>query len=113
MTRRMGVRWHLREMMAARGMWKTSDLIGPLAEYGIQLSREQVYRLVVNTPQRLNTEVFAALCGILDCNANDLFEAIEEPKQVRKAVGSTKQTSETARQLKPVKARIRRPEDES
>jgi hypothetical protein len=52
MTRKMGVVWHLREVMATRGMFSTTDLIGPLAERGVELSREQVYRLVTQQPER-------------------------------------------------------------
>ena len=54
MTRKMGMRWHLREVMATRGMFSTTDLIAPLAERGVELSREQVYRLVTGQPERLN-----------------------------------------------------------
>ena len=36
-----------------------------LAERGVSLSREQVYRLVVGTPERLNLATLAALCDIL------------------------------------------------
>ena len=60
MTRKMGVRWHLRELMATRGMFSTTDLIGPLAERGVELSREQVYRLVTQQPERLNVYTLAA-----------------------------------------------------
>lgn len=45
-----------------------------LAERGIHLSREQVYRLVTQVPQRLSTDTLAALCDILDCQPNDLVE---------------------------------------
>src|SRR4029077_6412820 len=51
MTRKMGYRWHLRQLMAAQGMFATTDLVGPLAERGVQLSREQVFRLVTATPE--------------------------------------------------------------
>ena len=46
MIRKMGVRWNLRALMADRGMFATSDLVPLLAERGVHLSREQVYRLV-------------------------------------------------------------------
>jgi DNA-binding Xre family transcriptional regulator len=87
-----GYRWHLRRVMAERGMFATTELIGPLAERGARLSREQVYRLVTGVPERLNLAVLAALCDILDCTASDLFEpaarpapapAVTEPGQVR------------------------------
>jgi hypothetical protein len=54
-TRKMGIRWHLRELMALQGMFATTDLVPLLAERGVVLSREQVYRRVTRTPERLNT----------------------------------------------------------
>jgi DNA-binding Xre family transcriptional regulator len=73
MTRKMGVRWHLRELMAAKGMFMTTDLSPHLVERGIDLSREQVYRLVTQQPERLNVYVLAALCDIFDCTPNALL----------------------------------------
>ena len=78
MTRKMGVRWHLREVMATKGMFSTTDLIAPLAERGIELSREQVYRLVTGQPERLNVYTLAALCDVLGCGVGDLIEPVVE-----------------------------------
>ena len=50
MTQRLDYRWRLRQVMASREMFATTDLLGPLAERGIRLSSSQVYRLVVETP---------------------------------------------------------------
>jgi hypothetical protein len=50
--KKMGYDWQLRQIMADRGMFQTSDLAGPLAERGINLSREQLWRLVSQPPQR-------------------------------------------------------------
>ena len=47
MVRKLDYRWHLRRVMADRGMFATTDLIDPLARRGIRLSSSQVYRLVV------------------------------------------------------------------
>lgn len=88
----MGYTWHLRDIMSARGMYQTSDLVGPLAERGIVLSREQVYRLVTNTPQRLNLDVLAALCDILDCGPQDLIEVKAAPSQVAKTGNDRRRT---------------------
>jgi hypothetical protein len=44
MAARLDYRWHLRQVMAARGMFSTTDLIGPLADREITLSSSQVYR---------------------------------------------------------------------
>jgi DNA-binding Xre family transcriptional regulator len=73
MTNKIGYVWHLRRLMAERGMFATTDLVPLLAERGIGLSREQVYRLVTRTPERLNLNVLVALCDILDCRADDLI----------------------------------------
>jgi DNA-binding Xre family transcriptional regulator len=72
--RQVGYHWHLRRLMAERGMFATTDLIPLLAERGVALSREQVYRLVVKVPQRLNLTALAALCDILDCTPGELIE---------------------------------------
>src|SRR5690242_14468856 len=85
MTRKMGIKWHLRSLMATRSMFSTSDILPKLAERGISLSREQVYRLVTQTPQRLSMPILAALCDILDCRVDDLIEIFAEKKPLRKA----------------------------
>jgi hypothetical protein len=36
MAARLDYRWHLRQVMASRGMFATTDLIGPLAGRGHQ-----------------------------------------------------------------------------
>lgn len=72
--RQVGYHWHLRRVMAERGMFATSDLVPLLADRGVTLSREQVYRLVVRVPERLNLTALAALCDILDCTPGDLVE---------------------------------------
>ena len=74
MKRTVGYAWHLRARMAEKHMFQTSDLMPPLAERGIHLSREQVYRLVTQPPQRLSMDTLAALCDILDVTPNDLIE---------------------------------------
>jgi DNA-binding Xre family transcriptional regulator len=88
MIKRMGYDWQLRKVMAARGMYQTTDLVGPLLERGISLSREQVYRLVTQTPQRLSLDVLAAICDILDCGPQDLVEIKPVRVQVAKPATS-------------------------
>ncbi len=75
-TRTVGYRWHLRMRMAERGMFVTSDLVPLLAERGVVLSREQVYRLVAKVPERLSLRVLAALCDALDCSPAELIEPV-------------------------------------
>ena len=87
MIRKMGVVWNLRLRMAERGMFHTTDLVPLLAERGVQLSREQVFRLVTQTPQRLSMDILAALCDILQCSPNDLIEVQAVDRSLRKAAG--------------------------
>ena len=70
----MGYHWHLRSLMAAAGMFATTDLVPLLAERGVVLSREQVYRLVARTPERLSLTTLCALCDILSCGPSELIE---------------------------------------
>src|SRR5258708_14778708 len=74
MTARLDYRWHLRKVMADRGMFSTTDLIGPLAEREITLSSSQVYRLVTERPERLSLKILMALLDLLDCAMDDLIE---------------------------------------
>ena len=88
MTAKLDYRWHLRQVMAARGMFATTDLLVPLAERGIRLSSSQVYRLVVERPERLSLKALMALLDILDTTMDELIEpvAAEPAKQTRAAV---------------------------
>jgi DNA-binding Xre family transcriptional regulator len=103
--KKMGFQWHLRLRMAEKGLFQTSDLVPLLAERGIALSREQVFRLVTQPPQRLSMDTLAALCDILDCQPNDLIEVQVVNERVRKAARETKGSSPQAR-----RTTIRRPE---
>lgn len=87
MIKKMGYQWMLRKLMSDRELFQTSDLVPLLAERGVVLSREQVYRLVTNPPQRLSMDTLVALCDILECTPNDLIKAEIVNTQVRKAAG--------------------------
>jgi DNA-binding Xre family transcriptional regulator len=104
MPPKLDYRWHLRTVMATRGMFATTDLIGPLADRGIHLSSSQVYRLVTERPERLSLKVLMALLDLLDCSMADLIEpvgaaAATRPK--RAAAGNASVGS-----LRPKPARI-------
>lgn len=75
--------WHLRQVMASKGLFSTSDLKPLLAERGVELSVAQVYRLVTQPPERLNMRVLAAVCDALDCSPNDLIEPMAETTTVK------------------------------
>ena len=87
-VRRLGYRWRLREVMAARGLWQTTDLAPLLAERGIELSATQVYRLVTQTPERLSLRILMALCDALECTSTDLIEPVAEAVPARKRAAS-------------------------
>jgi DNA-binding Xre family transcriptional regulator len=97
-------RWHLRQLMATREMFATTDLVPLLAERGVVLSREQVYRLVVGTPERLNLATLAALCDILGATPSDLIEVVVENRRLKKAAGITPASPPAGR--RPRRARI-------
>src|SRR5260370_8157310 len=76
MAARLDYRWHLRKVMADRGMFSTTDLAGPLAERGITLSSSQVFRLVTERPERLSLKILMALLDILGCTMDDLIKPV-------------------------------------
>jgi DNA-binding Xre family transcriptional regulator len=87
-VRRVDYHWHLRRIMAAHNMWKTTELGPLLRDRGINLSSAQVYRLVTDKPERLPLRTLAALCDIFACTPADLIEPYVETG-VRKAAGVT------------------------
>jgi DNA-binding Xre family transcriptional regulator len=103
--RKMGIEWNLRLRMAEKGLFSTSDLVPLLAERGVVLSREQVYRLVTQSPQRLSMDTLAALCDILACTPNDLIAVQEVNAQVVKTASGERPTAPPVR-----RTTIRRPD---
>lgn len=105
MAAKLDYQWHLRKVMADRGMFATTDLIEPLARRGIRLSSSQVYRLVVERPERLSLKILMALCDILDCSMNELIEPVAAggtAGRTKKAVGAEASLGA----LRPKRARI-------
>lgn len=107
MIKKMGYHWNLRKLMAQRELFQTSDLVPLLAERGIHLSREQVYRLVTQPPQRMAMDTLVALCDILECTPNDLIELEVANAQVTKAADGTTGTRTGRPQAR--RTTIRRP----
>jgi DNA-binding Xre family transcriptional regulator len=103
MARTIGYRWHLRRLMADQDMYATTQLRPLLAERGVALSREQVYRLVTGVPERLSLATLAALCDILGCGPGDLVEPVAVT-----AAGRTPGAPQ-APPPRPVRARVARP----
>ncbi|MBI5738870.1 MAG: helix-turn-helix transcriptional regulator [Mycolicibacterium neoaurum] len=104
MTQRLDYRWKLRQVMASREMFATTDLLGPLAERGIRLSSSQVYRLVVDRPERLSLKILMALLDILDCTMDDLIEPVAAAQPTKSKAAAGGETGIGA--LRPKRARI-------
>lgn len=104
MAQKLDYRWNLRQVMAGRDMFATTDLIGPLAERGIRLSTSQVYRLVVERPERLSLKVLMALLDVLGCSMDELIEPVAATKPARKARAGGEGAGVGS--LRPVRARI-------
>ena len=101
MSGTVGYHWHLRRLMAAHGLFQTTQLVPLLAQRGVRLSREQVYRLVVGTPERLNLATLAALCDILDCSPADLIEPHRASRAARREAEAA-----PGRRPRPRRARV-------
>ncbi len=107
MARKLDYRWNLRQVMAGRGMFQTTDLIEPLAQRGIRLSSSQVYRLVVERPERLSLKMLMALLDILDCTMEDLIEPMAAAKPARRSRAAGGAEAGVG-ELRPKRARITR-----
>lgn len=102
MTARKTYRWHLRRLMAEKDMYATTELGPLLAERGVRLSREQVYRLVTGVPERLSLATLAALCDILGCGPGDIVEPVTTSAVPVKAGGA----AQDGPPPRPVRARV-------
>jgi DNA-binding Xre family transcriptional regulator len=105
MARKLDYRWNLRQVMASRGMFATTDLIEPLAERGIHLSSSQVYRLVTERPERLSLKTLMALLDILECSLDELIEPVAATAPARKASTASGDDAGVG-DLRPKRARI-------
>jgi DNA-binding Xre family transcriptional regulator len=111
--RRIGFNWNLRTIMAQRNLWKTTELMPLLKARGISLSESQIYRLVTGTPERIPARTFAALCDILDCTPNDLFEPYVEMRAAATANAPKRSEDIAVRPGDPIAHRVRLvPQDE-
>lgn len=104
MTAKLDYRWKLRQVMANREMFATTDLTAPLAARGITLSSSQVYRLVVERPERLSLKILMALLDILDCTMEDLIEPVAAAEAQKRT--TTAGSRAGIGSLRPKRARI-------
>lgn len=106
---KLDYRWNLRELMAQRGMYQTTTLRPQLRDRGIDLSDSQVYRLVVDTPERISIKTLLALMDILSCGMEDLIEPVTAAASSR-AVGQVEGVTDPGvGEHRPKRARITSP----
>jgi DNA-binding Xre family transcriptional regulator len=103
--REVSYRWQLRQLMAERGMFATTELVPLLAERGIELSVSQVHRLVTTTPERLSLPVLAALCDIFAVGPAELIVTDAVTISARKAMAGARGPSVNP-ELRPKPARV-------
>ncbi len=109
MKREVDYTWRLAELMAAQGMHNSTDLVPRLAERGITLSRQQVYRVVHQRPERVALQLIAALCDILGCGVDDLITVTAADARTRKAASSSSpppNVVELNKKVRPRRARV-------
>ena len=107
MKRQVEYTWRLSELMAARGLHNTTDLIPLLAERGIILSRPQVYRIVNQKPERVALQVIAAICDIFSCGPEDLITVTAADVRARKTgTDNSPNVVDLNRTVRPRRARI-------
>ncbi|WP_045731390.1 helix-turn-helix domain-containing protein [Pseudarthrobacter chlorophenolicus] len=107
MKRQVEYTWRLSELMAARGLHNTTDLIPLLAERGIILSRPQVYRIVNQKPERVALQVIAAICDIFSCGPEDLITVTAADVRARKTgTANSPNVVDLNRTVRPRRARI-------
>lgn len=76
--------WRLRVVMAERNIRTVTDLAHRLEEKGVEISTQQLTRVVNDIPARLSMELLAGLIEVLNCGVGDIIMVLPglegEPK---------------------------------
>ncbi len=72
-TDRRRVVLHVRELMAVRGVRSVAALQRMLISSGVDISNQQLIRIIDNTSTRLNMDVINGLLNIFKCSVYDLI----------------------------------------
>lgn len=83
--------WRLPIVMAERGIRTTAELFRRLEPYGLDITVQQLTRIVSQMPVRLNTQVLAVLTDALECSTDDLLR--REGDRAAAAKGRVRATS--------------------
>lgn len=97
--------WQLPVVMARAGYRKSTDLIEPLADRGIMLSRSQVYRLT-RDPERISLQLLAALCDIFDVGVDDMVTVSSTRIRATRKQRVNGEEPPLAESYRPIRARI-------
>lgn len=113
MKRQIEYKFHVRELMARAGIRSSRDLVDPLRDRGITLSESQINRIVAHNPDRIAFKVLVALCDVFGVEMNELvtYTSADVRTQRRKVAGDGSEIP-LMEAYRPVRARIRRPEDD-
>ena len=103
---KLDYQWNLRELMAQRGMYQTTHLRPKLRDRGIELSDSQVYRLVVDTPERISIKTLLALMDLLGCGMEELIRPIKAGKSSARAAGGREGPEPGVGAFRPKRARV-------
>jgi DNA-binding Xre family transcriptional regulator len=103
---KLDYRWNLRELMAQRGMYQTTQLRPLLRERGIALSDSQVYRLVVEVPERISITTLLALMDILGCGMEELIHPVRASGAAKRVAGDRADAEPGVGDHRPKRARI-------
>lgn len=65
--------WRLNDLMAQQKIMSLNDLHAQLECNEYKISKAQLRRLVAQSPQRVELELLAALCRVLECSVGELL----------------------------------------
>jgi DNA-binding Xre family transcriptional regulator len=97
--------WQLPVVMARAGYRTSTDLIEPLADRGIMLSRSQIYRLT-RDPERVSLQLLAALCDIFNIGMNELITVESQRIRATKRRTVNDDAPPLLETYRPIRARI-------
>lgn len=75
---------HVRSMMASRGVRSVAALQRMLIAAGVDISNQQLIRIIDNTSTRLNMDVINGLLNIFNCSVHDLIGEEPVPRPAHK-----------------------------
>lgn len=84
--------WKLSVVMAMRGIRTARDLRNKLRQTGFEISEAQLSRVRYALPQKLDTQLLAALCEVLQTTPADLISVPQVATQSRPAADSPRRT---------------------